>query len=387
MKVLQLISSGGHYGAENMLLNLSVGLQKTGEDVTVAIFENAQNPNLEVAERLREKGIEVEVVRCGGRFDLAAVRSLRAIIGKRSIDIVHSHGYKADLYALAATRGTKVLLVATCHNWPGKSLALRVYAVLDRLGLRYFAHIACVSEEVSKRLGKSGVATGKTTLIPNGIDTQAFQYATPAENIRTNRPGEILVGVVGRLVREKGCEVLLRAAAEIADEFPELRIVIVGEGPERASLEQQANELGLGRRVHFAGKRQDMPGIFASFDIFVLPSFGEGMPMAVLEAMAAGKAIIATKVGEIPKLLLNEDFGLLVQPNHVGELRDALARLLRDCNLRESMGRNGVERVVLLFSLERMTDAYRALYRDLAATPASGAANAKIRETPRRQAE
>jgi len=372
MRILELISSGGHYGAENMLLNLAQGLQEVGETVTVGVFQNSQNPNLEIADRLREAGIAVEIVPCRGRFDLRAVREVRRIMTQRKIEIVHSHGYKADLYSLAAAWRLRVPLVATCHNWPGKSIALRAYAALDRWALSSFARIGVVSGEVARLLERAGVKQDRIVPIPNGIDTRRFSSAQPARDIRMDSAGEIVIGVVGRLVREKGGEVLLRAIAEVAKEFATVRLIFVGEGPERDFLEECATKLGIGPAVMFAGHRSDMPEVYAAFDICVLPSFGEGMPMTVLEAMAAGRAMIATRVGEIPHVITDGENGLLVEPKDPGGLRDAIHKLLYDTELRQKLAKNGSRHIRDNFSFERMTQAYLEIYGGLAkATPSN----------------
>jgi glycosyltransferase involved in cell wall biosynthesis len=145
--------------------------------------------------------------------------------------------------------------------------------------------------------------------------------------------------------------------------------VIAGEGPERKSLELLAKNLGLERNVNFTGRREDMPAVYAAFDICVLPSFVEAMPMTILEAMAAGNPVIATRVGEIPTTVENETTGILVAPNDARELRNALLRLLRDGHLRQKMGQNGRARVQKHFSLERMSQSYFELYRQICGAP------------------
>ena len=375
MKILQLISSGGHYGAESMLLNLCRGLRNAGEEITVGVFLNKHRPNLELAKRLSEQALHCELIPCAGRFDWQAVRSLRKIIRGGGFGIVHSHGYKADFYALAAARLEKSLLVATCHGWPGKSFSLKAYAALDRVCLRYVSRVAAVSEQRATDLNKAGVRREKIVKILNGINPMAFSKAVPAEGIRTNRPDEFVIGMVGRLANEKGCDVLLRSISEIRGEFPGARVVFVGEGPLRDSLKQLAQSLGMENSVHFAGYREDMPSIYAGFDVFVLASSYEGLPMVILEAMASGKPVIATRVGEIPRVIESENTGVLIEPNKTEALRDALLRLLRDSNLREEMGKRAASHVIRYFSIDQMSRAYLDVYRDVVRE--SGTANSR----------
>jgi glycosyltransferase involved in cell wall biosynthesis len=324
MNILQLVSSGGFYGIESMLLGLAEGLQNQGENVTVGVFQNSQNPNLEIADALQKKGIAVEIIRCGGRADRRAVGEIRKIIRKHSIQVVHAHGFKADLYALAATRSTKTPLMATCHNWPGTSWTLKAYAALDRWALRHFSRVVILSEQVATRLRGAGVNSERIMNIPTGINTMKFTGRKPVPGLRTGQADELVVGCVGRLVPEKGCAILLRAAAQIVPEFPLVRFVFVGEGPERPHLESLSRELNIDRSVYFAGRREDMPEVYAAFDLCVLPSFVEAMPMTILEAMASGNSVVSTRVGEIPRMVAHDVTGILVQPNQVTELRDAI---------------------------------------------------------------
>jgi glycosyltransferase involved in cell wall biosynthesis len=171
--------------------------------------------------------------------------------------------------------------------------------------------------------------------------------------------------MVGRLVKEKGCDYFLRAAKEVLRKFPDTKFALVGEGPERPGLEKLAHELRIENSVLFYGHRTDMPSIYAGFDICVLPSFVEGMPMTVLEAMAAAKPVIATGVGQIPELVESETSGLLVDPGNIDQLSGALAKLLADPTIGWKMGEQGRQRARKFFSADTMARGYLALYHQL----------------------
>src|SRR5689334_17274007 len=135
MNILQLISSGGLYGAESMVLHLSRVLRDRGENVTLGLIVNERNPHREIAEKARQAGLEAVEITCGGRLDVGTVRRLRELIKTRRAHIIHSHGYKSNLYALAIKRASRLPLVSTCHNWTNQTAALRVYGILVRLAL------------------------------------------------------------------------------------------------------------------------------------------------------------------------------------------------------------------------------------------------------------
>ena len=368
VKVLQLISSGGYYGAENMLLNLCASQQKAGCQNSLMIFYNVHAPNVEFYERARRSGLSVRMVHCQGRADWRAVRQIQECIQEDRIQLLHTHGYKADLYGYVAARRSGKPIVATCHNWVGGTAALSIYNHLDRMALKRFHGLAAVSDSVAERLLASGVPARKIRTIANGIDVQTFERARPLPVLNFN--GSKVIGMVARLDFQKGFEYLLRAARELRDVFPTLKVVIVGEGPDRTAIENMIQRFGLQSNVILAGQHSDMPAIYAAMDVFVLPSLNEGLPMTILEAMAASKPVIATRVGAIPKVIQDGETGLLVDPGDTDGLRSALARLLADSDLRCRIGAAGHDWVSRNYTSEAMALKYRQMYDDVLGTPA-----------------
>src|SRR4051812_5514508 len=357
VKVLQLISSGGYYGAENMLLNLCASQQKAGCHNSLMIFYNVHAPNVEFYERARRNGLSVRMVHCQGRADWRAVRQIQECIQEDGIQLLHTHGYKADLYGYVGARRSGKPIVATCHNWVGGTAALGIYNHLDRMALKRFHGLAAVSDSVAQRLLASGISARKIRTIANGIDVQTFECARPSPVL--NFDGSKVVGMAARLDLQKGFEYLLRAARELRGEFPGLKVVIVGEGPDRREIEGMIQRFGLQSSVILAGQRSDMPGIYAALDVFVLPSLNEGLPMTILEAMAASKPVIASRVGAIPKVIQDGETGLLVDPGDTNGLRNALARLLTDADLCSRIGTAGHEWVIRNYTSEAMALKYR----------------------------
>jgi glycosyltransferase involved in cell wall biosynthesis len=367
VKVLQLISSGGYYGAENMLLNLCASQEKAGCQNSLLLFYNVHTPNVEFYERARRHGISVRMVHCKGRADWRAVQQIEEYIQTEAIDVVHTHGYKADLYGfLAAWRSGKPV-VATCHNWVGGTTALGIYNHLDRLALKKFSALAAVSDEVAQRLLDSGVPADKIRTIANGIDVQSFEHGHPLPAL--SFMGEKVVGMVARLDLQKGFEYLLRAVRELCNTMNGFKVVIVGEGPDRPAIEAMVQEYGLQSSVVLAGQQSDMPGVYAAMDIFVLPSLNEGLPMTILEAMAASKPVVATRVGAIPKVINDGENGLLINPRNSEALRNALASLLSDPDKCRPMGEKAHDWVSRNYTSEAMALKYRQLYDEILGRP------------------
>ncbi len=371
MHILQLISSEGYYGAESMLVALADALSRQGHDCTVAVFRDSRAPHTEVADEAQRRGLAVEMVPCAGRWDPVSMRRIRQLLGHHKADVLHSHGYKADLYGYAAARPGGTALISTCHTWPNRRPLMRAYAVLDRFVLRSFDRIAAVSDSAADILRRSGIEKRKIATISNGVDLERFRYASPDLRREIACGRDPLVGFVGRLVPGKGGEILLAAARKVIAEHPEARFVFVGDGPLRGAWQSLARNLSIEDRVVFTGSRTDMPEVYASLDLVVLPSFQEAMPMCLLEALAAAKPVIATTVGAIPRIILPGVTGLLVEPGDEGGLAAAILRLLRNPELSAHFALNGRRQAAERFSCEAMARDYIGLYEGAVASCSS----------------
>lgn len=367
MRILQLISSGGYYGAESMIVNLAESLEKLGHHCTLGLFDNVHRPKNDFAEVAETQGITVERIVSKGRMDWNAVRAIRECVNRRRIDVIHSHGYKADAYALAAVGRNRQPLVSTCHNWLMTSVPLRVYRFLDLFCLRSFDACVAVSADVAAILRSFRIPEARITTIANGVNLSRFRSAHPAYLERSEATKGLIVGMVGRLTPEKGQEFLLRAAPGILEQFPQTLFVFVGDGPSRQDLEELVQDLDIAPNVRFLGQRRDMPELYAAMDVFVLPSLREAMPMVVLEAMAAGKLVIATRIGDIPKLVVHEKTGVLVKPQDIAGLRDAILRLITQPEVRAHLAANGSALVDRNFSAEVMARQYEGVYERIRA--------------------
>ncbi|HEV7673198.1 MAG TPA: glycosyltransferase family 4 protein [Candidatus Angelobacter sp.] len=380
VKVLQLISSGGYYGAENMLLNLCASQEKAGCQNSLLLFYNVHAPNVEFYERARRRGISVRMVHCQGRADWRAIQQIEQYILEDGIDLLHTHGYKADLYGYVAARRSHKPIVATCHNWVGGTAVLGIYNYLDRLALKRFNAVAAVSDAVAHRLLGAGVSARKIETIANGIDGEPFECAQPLPALAFG--GHKVVGMVARLDLQKGFEYLLRAVRELRVAFRDLKVVIVGEGPDRKAIEDMIQQYGLQSNVVLAGQQSDMPGVYSAMDVLVLPSLNEGLPMTILEAMATSKPVIATRVGAIPSVIQQGETGLLVDPGDAEGLRDALARLLSQPNFCRRIGAAAHDWVSRNYTSEIMALKYRHMYEEVLGLSALALVPAQALDNP-----
>ncbi len=371
MRVLQLISSSGYYGAEQVMVSLSQQLQHSGISTVVGVLQDPDSPRAEVGEVAARQGLPVEWVYCNGRIDRRAGLAIKDLIRRERIDVMHSHGYKSHLYGYFSARGMRCRSVATCHGHytratisgvlSVKDVKMRGYREVEHALLGRFDRVIAVSREGVARLKRAGVLTKKVVVIENGTNVDVFESASPAKDLLDIKK-ESLVGIVARLVHGKGHSQLFEAARGILAECPDTMFVVIGEGPLRQQLEQAACELGIGKRVFFAGNRADMPQVYAALDVVVLPSLAEGTPMAVLEAMAAKRAVVASKVGGIPDMIADNESGCLVEPGNSHQLQESILRVLKDAELRCSFGLRGHEIVCEKFSAAQMARKYLIEY-------------------------
>ncbi len=358
MRVLQIISSGGMYGAEAVVLELAWAFEAQPHASFLSVFDNGSPAGVQIYHEAAKRQLPAALLPCRGPLDRAVLPQLRSVVARFEPNVVHAHGYKADLYAWAALRGRGVPLVSTCHGWHGTGRMLPLYNLLDRMALRSFDRVATASTEIALIVRSGGVPPEKIAMIHNGIDTAPFDSATPS----LEQTGAPVAGIVGRLSREKNVDVFLRAAAEVLRQLPSASFVVVGTGPEREPLERLAAELGIADRVRFLGRRDDIPNLLASLDVVVSASRQEGLPILLLEAMASGRAIVATTVGEVPAAIENGVSGLLVAPDDAGALASAICQVLSDKELQRRLGSAARQRVQTEFSCDRMIRSYLRLY-------------------------
>jgi glycosyltransferase involved in cell wall biosynthesis len=362
MKILHLISSAGMYGAEAVILNLLRTMQDGTDQGFLGVFLNSEHPNTQLYDAAVAAGIDAHTIACEGRLDRSVFEKIRSLVRRVGADVVHAHGYKADVYAYLALRKERIALISTCHTWHDTDTSDRIYGAIDRCVLRNYDGIVAVSEEVRIRLLKAGAAKEKVRYIQNGIDLRPFDGSS-VERQSAERP--MLVGLACRLAPEKGVDLFLQMACGVLAELPNTRFVIAGDGPERAKLEVLIGKMGLGARVDLLGRCEDMPRFFASIDILVSPSRSEGLPMVLLEAMAARLPIVATAVGAVPSVVQDNLTGLLVPASDVSSLARGVIRLLSDRVLRREIGDAAQALIAQEFSAERMTAEYSQLYQEI----------------------
>ncbi len=345
-----------------MLVSLSTSLLQLGCDTKVAVFHDGREPHTEVADIASARGLDVTLLPCSSRWDVSIIAKLRKLVETLKVDVIHAHGYKADIYA-AASWPHRAALVSTCHNWPDSRLSMRAYAILDRLVLRCFDEVVTPSPVLADILSNSGIRDSRITFVPNGVDVELFHEAKGTLRDELGSGEAPLVGFVGRFVEGKGGHILIQAAKQVVEQMPAVQFVFAGAGPEAEAWNEMAKQAGIGKNIHFIGVRSDMPAVYKSLDLVVLPSLNEAMPMCLLEAMAAGKTVVATRVGAVSQLVKSGENGILVEAGEIDELAEGMLKILKDSALRQRMEAAARQTVVDEYSSAAMARQYLQLYR------------------------
>ncbi len=278
---------------------------------------------------LGERVMSADMVRC--------VRRTAAVFREREVDVVQCFQWRPALIGMAAARlARRGRIVAGRRSVPVERGGR---ALLEELVVRLADRVVVNAEALRPR----GAAARRTDVIPSGVDTDLFRPRPEGRTAARARLGltatHPVVGTVGRLETRKGTAVLLEAAARLVKkELPDLRVVVVGDGPLRDELRALAAQLGIGDRVLMLGDRSDVPDVLAALDVFVLPSRTEGMSNALLEAMAAALPVVATAVGGNPEVVSTETTGVLVPPDDMMSLADAILRLATSPTLAAQLG-------------------------------------------------
>jgi len=324
-RVLHLRNSDRFGGPERLLLD-QVRLASAGMEHVLASFGAADAPH-PFLDRAREEGAVTCVVPQSSSYDPRAATRTRALIREMGPDVVVGHDYKANI-VLALASGTRPR-VAVVHGYTGEDSKVRFFEAIDRQVVRTADAVVCVADALRTRLVDAGVAPERVHLVPNGVNAERVQAAARAGREDRRRAWavsmeEILVLVLGRLSPEKGQDVALEAFAALRREG--VRLVLAGDGAARPVLEDRARRLGL--EVDFAGWVSDPWACLGAADVFLLPSRTEGLPLALLEAMAAARPVVATGVGAVPEVLEDGACGLLVPPGDASALAAALVEVL-----------------------------------------------------------
>lgn len=365
INVLYIIHSLTWGGAENQVVTLAPALSRGRYTIHVCCL---QREGVQ-ADALRARGIQVVSLNMRLRYWPIAVYRLFRLIGRLKPKIVHTHLYDAGIWGrlVGKLAGVPVILTTEVGMTVWKK---RHHLLLERFVNRFTDKMIAVSEDIrQRRIRLEGVSPEKLITIPAAVEVERFSRTSSRERVRKELdldPSSPVIGTVARLAAAKRLDLLLEAARIVRETVPHARFLLVGDGSLREELESRAVQLDLSPEyVRFLGNRQDVAEFLPAIDIFALSSEREGLPVSMLEAMAASKPVVATQVGGIPQVVQDGHNGLLVPPRDPVGLAKAIITLIENKTLRESVAREGYRTVEARFSTDAIGREIIALYDDL----------------------
>ena len=356
--VVQVLYSLEIGGAEKLALTIGAHLERKRFRPAICALDR-DGP---LSEELMRYGIPYHVLWRKG-IEAGVLARLYRCFRQERARVVHTHQFPQLLFSCLPARAYGARIVHTEHEfytYRDNARARRLFKPL----LRFCSALTVVGPEIERYyIDELGVPPQRIRVIANAVDIAQFNTSARESRIRLGLAAEDLVfGIVGRLEREKDHGTLLRAFRRLADQRPATRLLIVGEGSLRRELEDSTRSLGLERNVTFLGMRSDIPELLAAFDVFVLSSVHEGVPLSVVEAMGAGKPVIATDVGGLRLLVKHSVNGLLVPPSDPAAFEAAMSTLAANPELRQSMGARSGQIARESFSVSNMINQYQEIY-------------------------
>lgn len=367
IKVLHVTSTPrGIGGVERLLLDMARHYDLTRFSVAHCnLFDQAGGAGL-FPTALRATGLPYFQIDGHRWYDLPKIlRDLSSLIRRENFDVVHLHMVHATILGGLVGRSSPRSHVVVTKHYTYDLVDSVGPRLLDRLFTNRADAVAAVSHHVARDLLGHGAPEAKITVIHNGTDLDSFdrRAAEPLHQLGSRRG--LLIGCLGSLHPRKGHQYLIRAMPHVLVEFPNVHLVVWGEGSERKRLEQLSSRLNAEHAVTFAGFAANVPAALRQIHLFVHPSVGEAFGIAILEAMAAGKAVVATDVQGIPEIVAHGVTGLLVPPDPIA-IAQALCRLLKNAHEREKMGRAARVRVAQQFDIRKTVRSYEQLYEAIA---------------------
>lgn len=358
--ILHLITELDAGGAQSALLRLLEQLDRSRFRPVVACFYNG---NGLAARQIRELGIPVLDLGMTAWWRLDALWRLYRLLRRERPYILHCWLFHANFLGRIIGRLARVPIIITSRR--NVEIGGRWREWLQRWTANLDDKTVAVCEAARQaEISAAGALPDKVVTIYNGIE--AVPYAAADRSVIRREfsiaDGAFLLGVVGRLHQQKGHVYLFEALAQVRRRFPDVRLLVVGDGRLRAELAAQTQQQNLTDNIIFTGLRQDIPQILAGLDLFVLPSLWEGLPNVVLEAMAAGLPVVATAVGGTPELVSDDETGLLVPAQDAAALAQAIQRLVENPAMARQMGKSGRQRVRADFSIRKMVEQTEQLY-------------------------
>lgn len=368
IRVLQTIRQGKIGGGESHVLDLVATLDRTRFDPLVLAFTDG--PMIAALQRME---VPAYVIESEKAFDITVWKQVKRFMQQQQVDIVHVHGTRANTNILWAARSLQLPLVYTIHGWSfheGLHPVMKHARIAAEKYITRKAHVnICVSES-NRQTGVKAFGGFKAEVVKNGVNPQKFDPTAVYPDVKAAcgiPANHLVVGYIARMTLQKDPVNMIRAFAAAAAQLRDVTLLMVGGGELKQAAADAAKALGISDRVVFQDFRQDVPAVLSAMDIYCLPSLWEGFPIGVLEAMAMGKAVIASDVDGTREAVDHERNGLLVPPSDSNALAAAIIRLAQDFGLRKRLQQQAIATIRSTYNVTGMTRNIEAIYNKLLA--------------------
>ncbi|MCE9534720.1 MAG: glycosyltransferase [Planctomycetes bacterium] len=362
-----LCGSGG--GPDKTIINSPRYLEADGYRMRCVYLRHPEDAGFDaLRQKAEDRGVDLISLADHGPFDWRVVPRLLDICRRENVQVWHGHDYKTNALGVVLKRFWPMRLVTTVHGWVQHTRRTPLYYLIDRLSLRFYERVFCVSDDLFSACRKAGVPSSRCVLLENGIDlndfrrTHTIDAAKRAQGIPSQR---FLIGAAGRLSAEKGFDLLIRAVDRLLTSGLDVELRIAGEGNEQAALQKLIDELGRGERIRLLGYCSDLRRLYEAMDIFALSSLREGLPNVLLEAMALEVPVLATRVNGVPRLVEDRRNGRLVESGSVETLVEGFREMFVDPSVRTRYAQAARQTVEDRFSFGTRMDKLRVAYDQL----------------------
>jgi glycosyltransferase involved in cell wall biosynthesis len=363
-KVLQFICSTGFYGAERWILALCKNTSKSDCEYSLAVTDEDNSKDLELVKHFRRDCGTATALPMAHKFDFSIVWKLAQHIRENKIDIIHTHGYKSDILGVLAAKKSGIAVVVTPHGFENASdFKLRAFIWLGCQSMRFANKVVPLSPALMDDVKGFGVKAEKLEYIQNGVDLSEVEHAR--DNFPSAPKEKFRVGFIGQMISRKNIKDLLDVFAALHQQRNNVELVMLGDGDERAQLENYASTLSCAADIHFLGYRDDRLAYLKSFDIFAMTSTLEGIPRCLMEACAMGTPVVSYDIDGVDQLITHNKTGLLAPLKDKSSLITLFLQVYDSPEYALALGKNAIQYVNKHYAATRMAQEYLVLFKQL----------------------
>lgn len=366
IRILECIRQGKVGGGESHLVSLMEHIDRDRFDPIVLSFTPGP-----MVDRLKSLGIETHVIYTEKPFDISIWKKVKNFINEQQVSLIHAHGTRANSNISWAAKRLGIPVIYTIHGWSFHQDQGFLIRNMRVIGEKYLTASSALNISVSgsnRDSGRKKLGNFNSVVVNNGIDQQRFSPEGNFQDIRAELgipKKAVLLLFIARFTGHKQPLTLIRAFRKAATENPSLHLLMVGDGDEKEAALKMVADFGLTDKITFQPFRNDVPDVLVAADMFILPSLWEGLPIGLLEAMAMGRAVIATKVDGTSEVVNHRENGLLFEPGDLEALTSAIAELAGNEQLRAEFGERAIATVKKKFNAHDMTRKIEQIYIDL----------------------